>query len=211
LAESEVGGFASAYDLTAQAQAFPASPPVYYQPFLEVILAMYSFAESRQSCIEEVTFDSRLESDFNAGMIYANMAEDHPEWRVRLASKISFETSRKNPGIQIADLFAREAMKHLDNRNGPKKRPARKSWEAIYATGRFEIECREKDYWDRLLREDPYSQSELAGIKPGQYERWLETHNRQRSHTSYFEFLRSRFRGMSDEQKLTLGKVLRDF
>jgi hypothetical protein len=148
LAQSEVGGFASAYDLAAQRESFPApyAPPVYYQPFLEVLEAVGGLAHRRDGQVE-LTFDSRIESDHNAGLIYAHIREAHPENKKIYASKISFESSRQNPRIQVADLFAREAMKDLDNEIGPKKRDTRKSWSALRETGRFSIVKRGREHF----------------------------------------------------------------
>jgi hypothetical protein len=114
--------FASAYDLAAQREAFPPpyGPPVYYQPFMDVLQAMGNFSISRGGQVEFI-FDSRIETEHNAGLIYAHLRESSPEWKQRFAPKISFESSRDNPRIQIADLFAREAMKALDNEVGPIK------------------------------------------------------------------------------------------
>jgi hypothetical protein len=42
LAESEIGGFGSALDLKSQREAFrpPNNPPLYYQPFIDVLYAV---------------------------------------------------------------------------------------------------------------------------------------------------------------------------
>ena len=140
LAESGLGGFASSQDLAAQRKAFPSpyEPPLYYQGFLDVLEAMRNAAENRNE-IAELTFDNRLESQFNAGEIYGYLQERGLYWQERLASKLLFDSSRANPRIQVADLFAREAMKLLDNEIGPSKRPLRKSWECLNATGRFNV------------------------------------------------------------------------
>ena len=86
LADSDIGGYGSAYDLISQRTLSPFASGL-LQPFLDVLTAMYGFVENRDG-FAELTFDSRLESDHNAGMIYANMWEDNPEWRARFASKI---------------------------------------------------------------------------------------------------------------------------
>lgn len=141
LANSGLGGFASVLNLAAQRAMFAPpvfSPPLYYQSFMTVLEKMRNAAENRDD-FAELTFDNRLESNHNASLIYAYLRDSNPQWKERLASKISFESSQDNPRIQIADLFAYEAMKDLDNQIGPKKRPIRKSWEVLKSTGRFHI------------------------------------------------------------------------
>lgn len=61
-----------------------------------------------------------------------------PEWRFHpyMADEVSI-ASRKEVGIQAADLVAREAMKHLDNQIGPKQRLTRGSLRALEKTKRF--------------------------------------------------------------------------
>jgi hypothetical protein len=132
IAESDIGGFASAYDLAAQRIAFPPpyAPPVYYQPFLDVLQAMVTLSMN-WGLMAKLTFDSRVESEHNAALIYANLRENSPGWTDRLAGEISFVSSRKCARIQMADLFARESMKVLDNQVGPIKREPRRSWEAL--------------------------------------------------------------------------------
>jgi hypothetical protein len=65
------------------------------------------------------------------------LREENPEWKERLSSKISFESSIGNPRIQVSDLLAREVMKDLDNLIGPVRREIRGSWRALRETGRF--------------------------------------------------------------------------
>ena len=66
------------------------------------------------------TFDHRKESASNVGRVYAAIKDmEKPERSKLLGADVSFD-SRKNPRIQMADLVAREAMKDLDRRVGPK-------------------------------------------------------------------------------------------
>jgi len=179
LVNSDIGGFASAYDLAAQREAFPPphGPPVYYQPFMDVVQAMGNFALNRDDQVEFI-FDSRIESEHNAGLIYAHMRESSPEWKQRFASKISFETSRDNPRVQMADLFAREAMKALDNEIGPVKRTIRKSWEALRETRRFVVYSYSRQYFADLKRDIP-NLEETLGFDASDYEAWLQRNKRQ--------------------------------
>lgn len=199
LAESGIGGFAAAYDLAAQREAFPPphAVPLYYQPFLDVIQAMLNFADSRERRIAKLTFDSRLESEHNAGLVYANLREENPVWQERLAEEISFVSSRTNVRIQIADLFAREAMKLLDNIVGPVKGPFRKSWEALRDTGRFAVILRDANYFKSVERD----LKRFLNFDISDFGVWLSARNRQWSLTAYFEFLLEHVKQMTPAEK----------
>jgi hypothetical protein len=211
LAESEIGGFASAYDLAAQREAFPPpyGPPVYYQPFMDVLQAMGNFAVHRDDEVE-FTFDSRIESEHNAGLIYAHIRESHPEWKKRFASKISFECSRRSPRVQIADLFAREAMKALDNMIGPKTRPKRKSWKALEDTRRFWVYCFSHQYFN-AAKEDLPNLDALLGFDSIDFGKWLQRKGRIWNVTNYFEFLIEHLNTMTPEQKEAIARKLEKF
>jgi hypothetical protein len=201
LAESEIGGFGSALDLKSQREAFrpPNNPPLYYQPFIDVLYAVYNLLESN-SGFSKLTFDSRIQSDHNAALIYAGLRENNSEWQQRFADEISFVSSRLNVRIQIADLFAREAMKDLDNEVGPKKRPTRKSWECLRDTGRFFIKRTGMEYFDPASRNMDQVR-EIFHIGPGDFEQWLKDRNRQWNHTNWYEFLQWAYNRASHEQK----------
>jgi len=208
LAESGLGGFASAYDLAAQREAFPPpyGPPIYYQPFMDVLQAMGNLALNRDDSLE-LTFDSRIESEHNAGLIYAHMRESNPEWKKRFASKISFESSRLNARIQISGLFAREAMKALDNEVGPVKRKIRRSWQALKSTGRFVIYSFSRQYFAGIKNDLPNLEEEL-GFNAADYAAWLHRKGRQWNVTNYFEFLTEHLANMPPEKKDVLAKKL---
>jgi Protein of unknown function (DUF3800) len=211
LAESGIGGFASAYDLAAQREAFPPpyGPPVYYQPFMDVLQSMLVFSQKRDGQAE-FTFDSRIESEHNAGLIYAHLRESHPNWRERFADKISFVSSRNNTRIQIADLFAREAMKVLDNMIGPKKRPKRKSWEALENTKRFTIYCFSHEYF-RAVKNDLPSLDEALGFNNVDFGEWLQRKGRIWNVTNFFEFLTEHLKTMAPEEKEAIARKLDKF
>lgn len=75
-----------------------------------------------------LTFDSRKQTNHNAGQLYEIIKAHHPTPACSpvYGTEINFD-SRQNTRIQMADLLARETMKHFDNIIGPVKRPARKS------------------------------------------------------------------------------------
>jgi Protein of unknown function (DUF3800) len=115
LADSGIFGAGAVIDLVAQRKTFPDAMDLsYFRSFLQVIQFVQMYAKSRAE-IAEITFDSRRETNHNAAQLYADFREDAPEWKDYLSSKISFDSATENPRIQVADLFARETMKGLDN------------------------------------------------------------------------------------------------
>lgn len=109
-------------DLAAQRRVFPDAPDIaYYRCFIEVLAAMRNCATNNRETVK-FTFDSRQESEHNAGMLYG-MFRESPEWKHVMFPEISFVSSREQPRVQAADLFAREVMKVFDNRFGPERDP----------------------------------------------------------------------------------------
>jgi len=97
------------------------------------------------------TFDHRKESASNAGRVYAAIKGIDPPARTKLlGTDVSFD-SRKNPRIQMADLVAREAMKDLDRRVGPKQYAKRKSMIALQEGDRFKFVEFGRDYFEQLV------------------------------------------------------------
>jgi hypothetical protein len=191
LADSGLQGYASSVDLVAQSKAFPKAANIsqhtYYKVFIDVLEAMVFFAENVTD-VAELTFDNRVQSNHNAALIYASLRESRPSWKEHLASKILFGSSEDNARIQVADLFAREAMKALDNVVGPIKRPIRKSWEALRDTQRFVVDSWGEDYFRDLLP-DLKGAGERWGIRPSEYRAWLAETNRNHSMTAYVEYI----------------------
>jgi hypothetical protein len=206
LAQSGLGGFSSVLDLEEQRKRFPPplAPPLYYQSFVDVLEAMRNAIEDRGD-FGELTFDNRVQSNYNATLIYAYLRESNPQWKERLASKLSFDSARDNPRIQVADLFAREAMKDLDNEIGPVKRQPRKSWLALRDTGRFSIKKVSTEYFGSSLM-NPETLQKVLGFTSEDYWAWLERNRRSDSYTAYLEFLFWHRNKMTPEQIERLNK-----
>jgi hypothetical protein len=186
LSESGLGGYGVAVDLVAQKEVFPEAPDIaYYKGFIEVLEVMNRCAEA---CGETVkfSFDSRAESEHNASFLF-NSYRSSDEGNKRIFPKLSFLVSRAHPRIQIADLMARETMKAVDNRFGPKIRPARKSWLALYETQRFRIDCFGLAWFKGKRAQMPQLQS-ATGISWQTYQAWLAETRAQHSTTKLFEF-----------------------
>jgi hypothetical protein len=187
LAESGLGGWGFVLDLAAQLRVFPDAPTIpYYKCFMEVVQAMRNFAVTNHGIVKFI-FDMRHESEYNAGLLYG-MLREAPESEQYMFSEISFVCSRKNPRVQIADLFTRETMKTYDNRFGPVRRPPRKSWQALRDTGRFHIEAI-ADRWFESLREQMKTLQESTGVTKEDYLRWLQQYKVQHSTTNLFRYI----------------------
>ena len=57
----------------------------------------------------EFTFDQHKETQYDAGLLYDWLSH----YKTEIVEKVSFDT-RREPGIQAADLWARELMKRCD-------------------------------------------------------------------------------------------------
>ncbi|HEY4049968.1 MAG TPA: hypothetical protein VGM27_24155 [Acidobacteriaceae bacterium] len=160
----------------------------YYRAFIQVVDTVVGFAVD-QGGIAKCTFDTRVKSNHNASLLYANYRESHPEWKATLADEISFVCSQKNPRVQIADLFAREAMKHLDNQIGPKKGGPRRSWEALEETGKFILETYDRNYIKNMA-DDRNAKLPNFLCRVNEYRDWIRSKGRQDNVSNLFAFAR---------------------
>ncbi len=188
LASSGLAGYGQAIDLVAKAKIFPESEDItYYTAFQRVIFAMKNFA-FHAGDIAALTFDMRLESEHNAGFIYRSLRENETDYSSHLADKITFEFAKNNVRIQVADLFARETMKGLDNQIGPRLRPIRKSWQALYQTDRFQVDAFSTEWFADLKRKMPEAER-LMGMNREMYVGWLRERNRHHNISNMFQFV----------------------
>jgi hypothetical protein len=186
IAESFLSGFAAISDLEAERRHYPDLPMLYLREFSHVIDGMQWFADQNGEMVE-LCFDNRIESTFNATLMYAQTRAAHPGWDQRLSSKLVFDCSEKNPRLQVADLFAYEAMKWLDNQSGPIKRTPRKSWLALKGAGRFVLDLFDESFFatEKLVW------NELPGLGKARYLEyvdWLNKNKRQHNLTNVIEF-----------------------
>lgn len=186
LAVSEMGGFGFAIDLKGQKEVFPNAPDIsYYKCLTEVMDAMTRCAVFNK-CSVKFTFDQHPETEYNTGVIFRTLT-DFPVLGKHLFPNASFD-SRRNPRIQVADLFARETMKALDNVVGPVKRPPRKSLTALTDTQRFHVLAVQRDYFEDMKRKMPEAQK-ITGMEEHKYHQWLKDNNRQHNITNMFLFI----------------------
>ncbi len=98
------------------------------------------------------SFDRNFDTQHNASMLYGYLA-NLEEWEERkyMADEISFVT-RKEIGIQAADLVARETMKELDRIITGKPRFRRKSISALGLDGKVQFRLYTEDWFKELSR-----------------------------------------------------------
>lgn len=189
LANSHICGLGVAVDLMAAKRAFP-NPNMadisYYRSLTRVLQAMTHLARENDE-IADITFDHRLDTEHNVGLLYTSARENQAEWTPHLAAKIAFDTPRMQPRIQVADLLAHEAMKALDSYVGPVKRPTRKSWAALRATGRFETEAHSDEWFNDLKKKYPEVVKKV-GFGEQDYVKWLAERNRQHNMSNVIHF-----------------------
>jgi len=187
LANSGMGGWGYAMDLAAQRQVFPDGPDIlYYRCFIEVVHAMKNCAANNRETVK-FTFDSREESEHNTGLLYG-MLREVPEWKDYRFPEISFVCSREHPKVQVADLFAREVMKALDNDVGPVKRALRKSWLALANTGRFHADGVSIEWFEDLKRKMSELEK-MTGMSRESYMAWLNEYKLIHNTTNMFRYM----------------------
>lgn len=195
LAQSGLGGWGFAIDLQAQRKVFPDAPDIaYLKCLMEVLLAMRNCAAYNMETVQ-YTFDMGRD-EANAGYLYGKLVE-HRDWRPYISTKIAFECSRTNNRLQVADLFAREAMKALDNHFGPVKRAPRGSFRTLIETGRFHVEAISEEYFQDLKKQMDFDK-ELG--PPEEYRKWLRQNNFRHSTLAMFRYLEWRNREKNDDR-----------
>lgn len=193
VAESGLGGWAFVIDLAAQQEVFPGSLDLaYYRGLVELLTALRNFGRYNTVRVR-FTFDSRAESEHNARMLFNTIHSEGNEFKEWISPEVSFVSSRAEPRLQVADLFAREAMKTYDNRFGhqQKRRAPRKSWLALRDTGRFHIDAIGCDYLLNLKANMSRLQ-EITGMQTGDYLEWLRQHGNQHNVTNQLRYMASK-------------------
>ncbi len=182
LVHGHVAGFCVSLDLIAFNELFPNRPAdgAYYKCLHDLINVMATCGRNlNASGVEEpvaldFTFDHRKQSNANAGLLY-KFFHTQPEWvddcLFNRKATLSFG-SRENPRIQMADLIAREGMKDMDRRIGPKRGDARASKLALETDRRFTFVERDRDYIIRMKATLPELEKKF-GYEGGAYRAWL--------------------------------------
>lgn len=142
----------------------------YYLCFHTVVL---SLALRSGACIPqdriEFIFDRNHQIAHNASALYdyvINNKTDNFEYRKLMEDKLGFAT-RKEVGIQAADLVAREGMKLLDNRHS--NRPTRLATQTLQACKRVQFRVFDRGWCEGFVRRSKDYQYDTTG-----YFEWLK-------------------------------------
>jgi hypothetical protein len=174
----------------------------YFSCFTETVYpTMRDAAVSYPRGDVKVIFDSHPNTDHSAGLLYDILAAN-PSWEGLgdVFDVVSFDSRRRAIGIQVADLFTREAMKHMDNMLiGPERRRPRRSWEALNNTRRFRmkfmgtVECREVEHHIKSMG------TERFNVQSRKYQEWLDRHRVTDSMSRRLEFVTQQRIAKADE------------
>jgi hypothetical protein len=175
LAESKLIGWGNAMDMQDYQRIFPDAIDQfpYYHCFGTVI---EHFAQYTSMCIPRgivnFTFDQNLEVQHHASALYHHLLTE-PGWidREYVSDEITYST-RSNPKIQVADLWAREIMKHVCNSKRPVKRPMRRSLAVLRETKRFGFDIHETSFFESMKAS--FAKTYKPGRALGEYEAWRE-------------------------------------
>jgi hypothetical protein len=119
------------------------------------------------------TFDQNLDVEYNAAALY-DLAAHLPEWKHGdlFDGDLSF-SSRRNPRIQAADLWAYEVMKHMDNTVvGPIRRQPRLSLQELRKAKLFAFDMLDSGHL-QAIKDYGYKHPRAADVDfPG----WLKGH-----------------------------------
>jgi hypothetical protein len=180
LASSRLMGFAVAIDLqgfqTYFEDSFSTVP--YELGFRRVVM---HFAELAYKMVPRETVDFTFDLNNRTNPSTAALYEwiiTVPEWEYKyapsLAPDIRFAAREKYVGLQAADMWAREGMKHFDNFFiGPRKyRFERQSSQKLRATNRFSYEFLTREFFENW-RSKSEELEKITGITRDDYAKWL--------------------------------------
>ena len=120
LAEGELFGFAAAVNIKDFRKAYPTEKTqelAYYMCLADVLArcAALGYITMPPQKIG-LTFDRNFDRDPSIADWYAYLGElTEWEFHSHLGDRVTFANYREEPGVQVADLLAREAMKHMEN------------------------------------------------------------------------------------------------
>ena len=185
IARSRLAARAVSVDLIVFRELFPdtSTAGVYYLCFVALVYWLVENAASKLDEAIEFTFDNRADSGYNASRFYEEMARKRG-WAARRFMHERLEFSRReNPRIQMADLFARECMKDLDSKIGPRKRPPRKS--IIALQGKINLRVLDRKYFEGVH----ILATRLEGKHLANYIAWLSRKRRTDNASNRIEYI----------------------
>jgi hypothetical protein len=185
IAESGLMGYGCAIDLagcrnvaSTVLKAFPDMP--YYDCFLKTVIYLSDLASVFVPCDKvEFTFDQHRETEYNAALLFDWITS----YKSIIIDKVSF-ASRKEPGIQAADLWARELMKRCDSYLFSDRANPRPQWTTLVSTKRFRF----KFVLGYQFAQDLEEAGEMPGLNHTEYEEWRATHKLVDSLSNRFQY-----------------------
>jgi hypothetical protein len=136
----------------------------YYDCFVRVLHNLSDISELFvPSDRVEFTFDQHKETQYNAGLLYDWLSQYMPT----VVEKISFGT-RKEPGIQAADLWAREVMKRCNSLMFNERSTPRPQWKRLSGTNMFRCQFMRGPEFAHDIEEA----RSMGTIKHEDYEKW---------------------------------------
>jgi hypothetical protein len=174
VATSKIIGHGVAIDVRGYTQVFPGdlehTPYIWGFGDVVQISSELAYLSLPQEDVR-VIFDRNQELQFSATEMYRYCRSlRRVITRKNLFGDVSFD-DRRTIGIQVADLFARETMKHLDNHIGPVYRPERLSFTALRRNDKFRFVCYTREHFEGAIKQFPPDM--LPGAQMDEYRKWL--------------------------------------
>ena len=176
LADSKLMGYGHAVDLAGchkvvphVMKQFPDMP--YYDCFVKTVGYLSDLAHvfvPRDGV--EFTFDQHKDTQYNAGLLYDWLTH----YRDDVIEKVSFGT-RKEPGIQGADLWARELMKRCDTHLFNSRANSRPQWNTLLGTRRFKFKFVLGDQFKKDM-DDAAVDYQVSDELHAEYDKWRHKH-----------------------------------
>jgi hypothetical protein len=139
-------------------------------------------------------FHTNLNIEADATSLYLFMVNsEENNLSTCLDDQVGFASSRKVE-IQVACLWARECMKHVDNLIGPTYRETRKSMQVLLDTGRFECAILPEKYWRDFRIDIMKKGNHYDSFNPDDYEKWRKAHrlvDSNRNKIRYIDYMKS--------------------
>jgi hypothetical protein len=133
----------------------------------------------------EFTFDQHPETEYNTGLMYQHVTNQgiFP----LIAEKISFAT-RRDTGIQVADLWVREVMKRSDGFLLDDSFMERIQWLTLWESKRFSAMLLNEPFFAELKLRLENMEANF-GVSRAEYRAWLATKKRQNNRSNLFQYL----------------------
>lgn len=177
LSESPLMGYACVMDLDAYNTYFPDT--------LEYVGYMHCFIRVIEHFGKLISILLPREENHRANFIFdANLKSQHAafdlfelyrlrkDWEYsQYFGKISADNI-ESVGIQVADLFTRESMKHGDNHFNKLGRMTRKSFIKLTEGHKFKVDFFERGYWEGYKKAFPDIEKQ-SGLSRNDYAKWL--------------------------------------